>query len=423
MAKKIFDIFPPKTIPTPPLEKEGKEPLPSFEKVIPSPPSKKKKCWKMVGRVLFFLIIAAIFCQIFLARVEIVIWPETKSLNFKEKVAIDSKISQVDVANKIIPGKIFEDQKSASQQFSSSGKIFKKAEARGIIRVYNNYSTSPQVLMAATRFISDTGKLFRSVKKVTIPGGKYEKDKLVPGELDVEVEAAEAGPDYNIGPATFSIPGFAGTPKYTAFYGKSFSPMAGGFLGEVPQVTQEDLEKAKNILQDKLKKESRDSIRAKISEDFILLDEGISQEIIDASSLIKAGAEVEKFIFQVEIKTLAIVFKKSDLENFASELIDLNTPEDKKVQKESLKISYSPESVNIKEEKITLNLDISAKIFTDIDEISLKKALVGKSLKETQTLLEEFPKIIKAQVKVFPFWIKKVPSVQEKIKIKLNIKD
>lgn len=408
MNKKIFDIFPPK----PKISPRKEEPLTSFEK-----PAKKKKSLKLLVSLIGLLIIVCIFFNFVLSRVEIIIWPETKTLNFKEKVTVDSKISQLDLIGKIIPGKIFEDQKSASQQFSSSGKTLKKTKAKGIIRVYNNYSASPQILVATTRFISNTGKLFRSIKKVTIPGRNDEKG--TPGYLDVEVEAAEAGPEYNIGLATFSIPGFAGTPKYTAFYGKSFSPMEGGFLGEVPQLLEKDFEEAKEILVDRLKKESQDAIKNIVSGDFILLDGGISQEIVDASSLYPAGAEVEKFDFQVKIKSTAIGFKKSELENFVKEFISLNTPEDKKFQPESLKISYSLES--IKEGKINLNLDFSGKIFTEIDEISLKKALAGKSLKEAQILLQEFPKIIKTQIKIFPFWIKKIPQKIEKIKIELRV--
>jgi hypothetical protein len=419
MNKKFFDIFPPKpkTSPSPP---QKEEPLPSFEETK-APPIKRKKTLKLLIGLLGLLIMVGIFFNFLLSRVEIVIWPETETLNFKEKVTVDSKIGQLDLAGKTIPGKIFEDQKSASQQFSASGKTLKKTKAKGIIRVYNNYSTSPQILVKGTRFISDTGKLFRSTERVTIPGGSYEKSKLVPGYLDIEVEAAEAGPDYNIGPSTFSIPGFAGTPKYTAFYGKSFSPMEGGFLGEVSQILEKDLEEAKKVLTDRVKKESQEAIKNMASEDFVLLDEGISQEIIDASSLYPAGAEVEKFDFQVKIKSTAIGFKKSELENFVKEFIKLNAPADKRVQPESIKISYSPESINIKEGKINLNLDFSGKVFAEIDEISLKKSLAGKSLKEIQILLEEFPKIIKAQVKVFPFWLKKVPQQPEKIKIKLKI--
>ena len=93
----------------------------------------------------------------------------------------------------------------------------------------------------------------------------------------------------------------------------------------------------------------------------------------------------------------------------------------KKIQTESLKIDFNPESIDLKSEKIILNLDITAKIYPDINEIILKKALFGKSLKETQILLEEQPQAAKVQVKFWPFWVKKVPQDMGKIKIELRV--
>ncbi|MEK6555804.1 MAG: hypothetical protein AABZ31_11215, partial [Bdellovibrionota bacterium] len=41
---------------------------------------------------------------------------------------------------------------------SSSGKTIQEARAKGVIQVYNAYSTEDQVLIANTRFISADGK-------------------------------------------------------------------------------------------------------------------------------------------------------------------------------------------------------------------------------------------------------------------------
>lgn len=434
MPKKIFDILPPKRFKRSPPSIWEKERLEREKKLTLTKNLFSQRfafCQRLFGGRGFFkkalifaplfLILIGIFFHFALSKVGIEIWPEAKVLNFQEKVTIDTKINKVDFLAEVIPGKFFEDQKSGSEQFSASGKVFKEEKAQGIIRVYNAYSTLPQVLVATTRFISAEGKLFRSVERVTIPGGRYEKGKFVAGFLDIKVRAAEAGEDYNIGPSTFSIPGFAGTPRYTSFYGKSFSPMTGGFRGEVSQVTQQDLERAQNILVERLKRESKDSIVAKISSDFILLDEGISQEIIEGSSLAKAGTQVDSFNFQVQIKSKALGWKLSDLENFAKEFIRSNITDDKKIHQESLEINYWSESINMELGKIILNLAITAKIYSDIEEVSLKKALFGKSLKETQRFLEDSPKITKVSLKVFPFWLKKIPQKEEKIKIKLNL--
>ncbi|MCJ7786611.1 hypothetical protein MUP06_00110, partial [Patescibacteria group bacterium] len=247
---------------------------------------------------------------------------------------------------------------------------------------------------------------------------------------------AEAGEDYNIKPSTVALPALAGSPLYTTIYGKSFSSMTGGFKGEVSQVTQEDLEKAENILASQLFEEGSKALKNDLQSDknssnFILLNETQCQEITEALSSAKTGEETQVFNFQVKVYSKTLVFKKSDLEDFAKEFILSQTPQNdlelnsfwlkKKIQTESLKIDFNPESIDLKSEKIVLNLDITAKIYPDINEIILKKALFGKSLRETQILLEEQPQATKVQVKFWPFWVKKVPQGMGKIKIKLNI--
>ena len=427
MTKKIFDIFPPET-PTTFRPEEFQAPkLPSKKY-----PGKKRILILVTG----ILILAGIFSYFLLPKVQIKIWPETQTLNFKEKVEVTSEVNQPNFDGaKIIPGKVFSNQKSSSQEFSSSGKTVKKEKAKGTIRVYNAYSTSSRALIPS-RFISADGKLFWSLKNEVIPGAEYEKGKLIPGYLDIEVQAAEAGEDYNIKPSTFALPALAGSPLYTTIYGESFSSMIGGFKGEVSQITQEDLDKAENILASQLFEEGSEALKNdlqldKNSSNFILLNEAQSQEIVEALSSKKAGEEAQVFNFQVKVYSKALVFKKSDLEDFSKEFILSQVPQNdfesnsfwlkKKIHNESLKIDFNPESIDLKSEKIILNLEITAKIYPDINEIILKKALFGKSLKETQILLEEQPQATKVQVKFWPFWVKKVPQDMGKIKIEINI--
>lgn len=425
MVKKVFDILPPEEIRQPAEKKEKKEvflaekrkwtlpkvSLPSFEDVTFKKPA------------IFFLvlILIGIFSYFALPKAEIVIQPETEISTFEAELTIDEKLSVADFPSSIIPGEFFEVEKQVSEEFSSSGITFKEEKAEGTIRVYNAYSTSSQVLVATTRFVSTEGKLFRSIERVTIPGGHYEGGKLVSGFLDIRVRADQPGEEFNIESSTFSIPGFVGTPRYTYFYGKSFQPMLGGLKKEVPKVTQEDLDQAKNILIKRAEKEGEISLNEKISSEFILLEEAREQEILELFSSAQAEETGEKFIFRVKTRFLVLAFKEKLLEDFVEQFISFRIPAGKKVYRKDLKISYTSQSVDLKLGKIILSLTATAKIYSDIDENNLKKALAGKSQNETQLYLENHPQIIKAVIKFWPFWVKKVPQKEEKIKIELRI--
>jgi len=410
MPKKIIDIFPPTSTKV-------------FKDKLFSLPYKTKKFWSFRKKIIItiFLALISVFFLIHFvfSEVRIEIWLETEPLDFKEEITADlTKENANDLlSSKTIPAYIIDTGEiTTSQSFPSSGKTSKESKANGKIKIFNNYHLS-QTLTVNTRFQAPSEEnvlYFRSTKAVTVPAK---------GTLDIDVVADRPGEEYNIEPATFSIPGLVGLPQYSSIYGKSFSPMIGGFKGEIWKVEKEDLESAKNILAEKLFTEAKESLKNKAANEFVLLnvDDVIKEEILEASSSFEAGSETQYFDFKVKVKSQALVFKKSDIENFAKEFILSKTTERKKIQESSLKTDYSPESINLSIGKIVLKLVFSAKIYSDIDSSSLKETLKGKTLKEAQDILENQDQIKKVQIISWPPWIKNVPDNSEKIKIKLTI--
>jgi len=418
MGKKFFDIIPPKGKQgqgTKFLDKRNSVPL---EKIRPV---RKKKRFFLKSLIFCFVLLTLVVISgfFFFSKVEVKVWPEIEVLALEENLVIDLNIETPDFDEKTIPGKIFSNEKSASKEFFASGKTLKEEKATGVIRVYNAYSTSSRTLIPS-RFVSADGKLFWSIKKIVIPGARYEKGKLVPGEIDVEVRAAEPGEDYNIGPSTFALPALAGSSLYTTIYGKSFSDMSGGFIGETSQISQGDLEKAETALIEELKRESIELFEITIAKDFILLDETISYEVIESNNSLEAGTEAESFELQIRIKSEAVGFKKSDIENFAKNRIELNMLEGTILQEESLEIDHFLLEQNINEEsKIVLNLEIKAKIYSDIDLDKLKKALLGKSIKEARIFLENLPGVVRVELKYWPFLKSKIPEDMKEVEVSL----
>lgn len=429
MAKrKIFDI-------TPPLVKQKEEQLPTRKKMIFSSPEKLSRLGKQAAKGGLILISLGI---VFLAlagyfliepAAEIEVWPKQELVYFEEEVIIDCSVEEIylplteEKEIYFLPGEIIKTEKVVSQEFSASGTKLKTAKARGIIRVYNNYSTYSQPLVATTRFVSAEGKLFRTPKRVVIPGASYQKGKLVPGSIDIEVVADQPGEEYNIGPSTFSIPGFAGTAKYTGFYAKSFSSMSGGMKKEVPQVSQADLDQAREILTEKALKESRTALENLLSRmNLLTFPEAISQEIVEVTPWAEVGQEVDRFLFQVKAKSQALVFKKSDLEDFAQAYLRAKIfSQPKELQEDSLKIKYSLREIDLAKGKIFLNLEISGKIYQVFDYSSLRKAARNRKPEEIEEIIKNFPAINKSKVRLWPFWITRLPENSERIGINLHI--
>lgn len=430
MAQKIFDILPP--------EKKEKEQLIIVREKKVEEISKGEKPQLLIKKpkfkislsrgknififVLFILILTGIVFHFILSKAEIGIWPETETKVIKTKVTVSGGVEEIDLSSNVIPGKMIGVEKTITEEFPSSGKKMLEKKAEGVIRVYNNYNLS-QTLVQGTRFLPPLEKFQSPLEKGENPWFRTQEKIIVPskGYKDVRVSAEAAGENYNIGPSKFSIPGLAGAPQYTFIYGESFEAMTGGIKKEVSQVAESDLESAKKTLEEKALKEIIADLKNKIPSEFDFSGEAIQTNILESSSLTLAGAESEKFNFRVKAKAETLTFKKEDLEKFVDEVFLSQISEGQKVYQPTLKVNYSPEKIEPGENKITFNLEISAKVYSEIDQVSLKEGLAGKSMKETKLLLEDQPQVVKTQVQIFPFWLKNIPSNTEKIKIKLNI--
>ncbi len=416
MPKKIFDILPPKKetkltfLSEKKIEKEIKEKI-----TFPELSLRKKKFV-----LIFILFLIFVFATSFnFSKAKIKIWPEVELVNFNLKVQLDKEVQNLDFENKILPGKIFELEKTFAEEFPATGRIQKYAQ--GKIRLYNSFTTQQEIWREKTRFLSKEEKLFLSKDKIVVPGASVKNGKITPSFVDVEVIASEPGADYNIGPTTFSIVAFRGTPRYDKYYGESFQPMTGG--GESFQVKKADLENAEKILTEKVKKEMEEIMRNEIPIDFVFLKEALDTKILEKTPLAKEGQELAKFHFQIKAKGSTLTFKQEDLENLVVHYILSQIPEGKAIFRESLKINYSLEKIDFQLSKAVLSVDCSAQIYSKLELREMEKMLAGKSLKEAKNFLEQQPEILRIEAQFSPFWIKKFPRDIERIEIEYPMVD
>jgi len=429
--RKVIDIFLPQEKEKPVIfqnfhekKEESPEPIKEIRQIRKEEGGNKS--WLFVF-LLLILVSAGGFCYFNLSQATITIWPKTEDVNIATKLTVDKGVESPNFSEKIIPGETFEEEKVVTDTISSTGKVGKEVKSEGTIKVYNEYSDSTQVLLANTRFVSTGGKLFRSEARIVVPGFTYDdNNKIVPGSIDVKVIADQAGPDYNIAPSTFSIPGFAGSDKYTKFYGKSLQPMAGGSSEKISQVTKEDLDNAKINLTKRAKQECESSFLEKLKGEkaaagYLFSEDAIQTDVIETFSLATPGMEADVFSFQAKAKSQTIIFKEADMERFVKEFVLSQSSQGNSISKKSTTVKIMPENVNLNSGKIILSLDISTKTYTDFDLSKLKESLEGKTAAESQALLENAPEVSRVEVKLWPFWVRKIPDDSEKIKIDLSV--
>jgi hypothetical protein len=424
MAKKVYDVKPPKVAKK--TEKDIKEFLNQGnpkKRTTRRKKENKSSFWK------YFLIAAAIvvivlsvFLYFKLQRATVEIWPKVDEISSSQVITADESIDNVDIKQAVIPAQHFQEEKSGSQEFSATGNASNEGKATGTITIYNKYNPPSAItLKAGTHFLSDSGKYFVTLQKVVIPAASKSGSKITPGSVQVKVEATEGGESYNKGPANFSVPKLSGTDYYYSIYAVSTNAMNGGYAGKIKKITDEDIDLAKADLIEKLKSEAVASLKDKISQEYVLLDDAISVDIVNAKSDKKSGTVADNFTEEATIKVNAIAFKKSDLEKFAKDYILTQMPEQKTMLESSFKVDYNLKNLDIENGKMVIESDIYSKIYQTINKNSLALSLLKKNASQIQVIIKDQlgSEVLDAKIKFWPFWTTKTPSSQKGVKIEL----
>ena len=357
-----------------------------------------------------------------LPRAQVIINPKKEKVKFETEITVDKNISAVDTEMSKIPGQYFETENTKSREFQSTGQRDVLEKAKGKITIYNQYSSSPQTLVKTTRLTSADGKIFRLISTVTIPGAIIDQGKIVASSKEVDVEADQPGSDYNIGPSDFKIPGFEGTPKYTAFYGKSTQPMTGGAKGVMKVATQDDITGATNIVALAAKDTITKDFQALIPKDLKLLSDSQLLETTESSSTLKANQPGDKFTITVKMKAAGIAFKEQDTLYLISKNVGNNISSNKTLLFSTIKVDYKTLKLNLKQGTADLNCSVEADAAWSFDEQKIRNDLVGKSEADVKTYLSALPEIETAKIVFWPFWVKSVPNNINRIKVITSIK-
>ncbi|MCX8016236.1 MAG: hypothetical protein N2692_03010 [Patescibacteria group bacterium] len=389
---------------------------------IQKPKLKIKKGVKILltAIILFGL---ATFCLIyFIAKAEVRIFSNKYSWSEQIPVLATAGINDIDQVNFKVPIKSFDFSRTITEKFPATEVKSIQAKARGTIRIYNAYSSEPQILVATTRFLSKEGKLFRLVNKTTVPGAKIQDGKIVPSYIDAEVIADQPGESYNIGPTTFTIPGFEGTPRYSKFYAESSSSMTGGYIGTTKVVGQSDINQAKNKLVEIASISLNEELNSKLSANDIVLPDAKHISIASFSTNPKLDEKAEQFEVTAKIFMRALVFNEDDVKRlFINEAKDNNS---QLLDKELFSYQLNYGAARFDFEKKLLSFPVTANlIFCDkIDQREFSSNLAGKNIKDLELFLKQYKSINKVEIKIWPKFLNFTPLNSNRITIIIDEK-
>ena len=365
------------------------------------------------------VVLLGVIIYVSMGNAKIDITPHRQPLDIQLKVSASDKFSFVDAGLNKIPGQLFNVEKNATQTFPTTGEKEVAQKARGKITVFNEYGTTPQVLIATTRFQTPDGLIFRTLKGITVPGTRVENGKIIPGRINVEVIADKPGQSYNIPAGKFGIPAFnerndAG--RYEKIYGRSNEAMKGGAVGKARVVTDADFSAAQQTLSSQVTKDVEDSLKSQTAGLKVVNSSAI--KLKEPESTAKVDEAADSFMMAVSGSIKTVGFKEDDLKGLIKQYVD--KAKNLTVIPEKLTLGYDNITFDDVSNTITFTVNIKGNGYSKIDAEKIKTDLSGKNEKEIKDYFKGVAGVGSAKVVLSPFWVSRIPSDKESTKIQIN---
>ncbi len=317
-----------------------------------------------------------------------------------------------------LPFEIVTAQKTASQSVTSTGMQTVNSSASGIITVYNAQK-SAQRLIATTRFATAAGLIFRIHSAITVPGGSSSK----PGSITAKVYADQIGSSYNVGPTSFTIPGFAGTPQASEVYAQSSVAMTGGASGSVPTVDPTTESKTVSALVTALGPDLDSNIQTQVPPGYILLPGAATTtytELAPAPSAttgmvdVKEQGTVTAVIFPNAALASAIASSTPGL-GYNGEPLTLASSSNLQLISAGLP---GPSATSF-----SFTLSGTAAFVYTVDASRIAAAVAGETRSAAEVALTNYPEIKRAVITLRPFWRQTFPADPASISVVVDSAD
>lgn len=310
-----------------------------------------------------------------------------------------------------LPFEVITAQKIATQSVKGSGTKTVNSSASGTITIYNTQAKS-QRLITNTRFATTAGLVFRIHSAVTVPGGTTAK----PGSVNAKVYADKEGSSYNVGPSSFTVPGFAGTAQESQVYARSTSAMTGGASGTVPVVDTALEAQTRSALASALAPDLLASLKEQTPSGYVLIPGSATttyEEVVPATSSTDGMVDIKE-----QGTITAVVFQNSALaKKIAGAVAGLNYQGELTLSGVDNLLFASANMPNSDTSSFSFTLAGTASLVYTIDPSRITAVIAGKTRSEAKTALDNYPEIKQAVIILRPFWRQTFPQDPASIKV------
>lgn len=310
---------------------------------------------------------------------------------------------------------------SASRTVAALGERDVARQASGRIAIANAYNTSEQRLIKNTRFEAPDGKIYRINESVVVPGATKNADgSLSAGTVEATIFADSAGPSYDRGIDTYTIPGFKGDPRYEKFSARGLTPVVGGFIGKEKVVSDDDRKAAEDGIRAELTEKLARTLSETAPSGRVLIEGSISYVFVPVAETSAAGASEATITLKgtaigafAEEANLASAIAKASIAGYGGESVRFLDR-----TKTGLR---AKEPVATEDTELELAGAGSTTLVWQFDPAAIQTLLAGVA-EETfaSTLRQAGPAIADGTASIRPFWKHSFPKDPADIKVKIG---
>lgn len=352
--------------------------------------------------ITFFLLLAVLYLSISRATITVIANPRV--------VAVDTEVFAV--ANPVnegeLSGIVLEKSYSTEEVVTlpSDGATPVEEKAGGKVILINETGTA-QPLIATTRLLSKDGVLFRIDAGTVVPAK---------GQIEVLAHADLPGLSGEIGPTQFTIPGLPESLQ-SAIYAVSVESMKGGVVYK-RVVTQKDIDDSVSLVADSLFVRAKTDLSQDVDKN-VFTGETYTMSVTSQGASVTSGVEAGSFTVNVALDVVAVYYDSNAIKRYALSQLYTRVPEGyaaKDISTDAVQITVK--EADVRRAMATLGVYLEGKALLSEDSQVLEKdRFVGRAPNEVLTLLRSSEAVKDASVSFTPFWLERVPTLKDHIKI------
>ncbi len=308
-----------------------------------------------------------------------------------------------------VQGEVHSGSLGKTKTFTPSAETQKQQDdfASGMVTISSTLST-PQPLVATTRFLTASGVLFRLKKAVTVPAN---------GSVQGEVVADQKGATGNIQPSIFTIPGL-NEAKQKLITAKNAVAFVGG-VKSISVLSKEEIEKATEYLKTEILSDAKDMLRAQKKGPYN--GEAFFVDVHDQSVSAKPGDQVATFDVKLTATISGVFYDDEALKKIAErKLYDALGQGQEFVDLGLATRQVQVDQVHTEKNAASIHVTQTAKAVLSASNQALDVGrFVGMNAQQVQDLLVKEKIATDTQVRCFPFWVHSIPRLKDHVSVEI----